>query len=807
MRIAIVVDTFPSLSETFISNKAERLALRGNEVIVFCNKKNDQLFTELFNHKERIKTIVLNKRKILVYSFLRPLNLLLSLINNRDIRQTIHKSFRIFTINKYKPDIIHFEFSGIGIDYLYEIKFLKALKIVSCRGSAEKVKLLIYNERKEKFQQLLNLVDGIHCVSNDIQKTILPYCKDCKKIFINYPSIDSGFFKRQNGSKNGQMLTILSVGRLTFQKGYSTGLLAIHFLKNKGVLFRWIIVGSGPDYEEIMFQINELKLNESVVLLGAKSRSEIKQLMEQADVYLLPSVYEGVANVALEAMSMELPVVSTRSGGMEEVITHRENGLLADVYDHIGLGENLFELLENQHLRILLGKAGRKKVIENFDLSIQTDKFENVYNLLLNNRTVKTGKKIHKNPHEEKAVYYHKSRAEKRNLRIGVIVPQFPSYTETFFINKITGLCERGHEVVVFCNKYNSDPLLEETYGLHKYANLSIVTLDFNESTLRFIRTIFMNPLTILKNIRSSRKNFKSNAYSSLCEYYFRKYACDVYHFGYSGLAIAYLSVLQSLPGKIIVSCRGTAENVKPVTEEGRIEKLRLMFNKVDKIHCVSARMVQTIKQYGATNEKIFVNHSAVNTKLFTRKNEYVTHRHINILSIGRLVFQKGFLIGILALAELKKKFENFTWTIIGEGPEKEQLVFYINSLCLGDHVKLIGKKTREEIIESYNEHDILFSPSVCEGIANVVLEAMAMELPVVSSINGGIEEVITHNMNGVLCDNYDFASMADHLFDLCMNFEKRKQLGKCGRKAVETNFCVKRNIDAFENEYYGLFQ
>src|SRR6266498_1223437 len=494
MRIAIIVDTFPSLSETFISNKAERLALKGNEVIVFCNKKNDLLFAELFNHKEGVKKVVLNKRKILAYSFFHPLSLLWSFINSRDIRQTIHKSFRIFTINKYKPDIIHFEFSGIGIDYLYEIKFLKALKIVSCRGSAEKVKLLIYNERKEKFQQLLNLVDGIHCVSNDIQKTILPYCKDCKKIFINYPSIDSGFFERQDKSKNRQMLTILSVGRLTFQKGYSTGLLAIHSIKDRDIPFKWLIVGSGPDYEEIMFQINELKLNDSVVLLGAKSRREIKQLMEQTDVYLLPSVYEGIANVALEAMSMELPVVSTRSGGMEEIITHRENGLLADVYDHIGLGENLFELLENQHLRILLGKAGRRKVIENFDLSIQIDKFENVYTLLLNNRTVKTGKKIHKNPYEEKAVYYHKSRAEKRNLRIGVIVPQFPSYTETFFINKIIGLCERGHKMIVFCNKYNSDPLLEETYNLDNYPNLKIVALDFNKLSDVFFSTIFLNP-------------------------------------------------------------------------------------------------------------------------------------------------------------------------------------------------------------------------------------------------------------------------------------------------------------------------
>src|SRR2546423_292905 len=123
MRIAIVVDTFPSLSETFISNKVERFSLKGNEVIVFCNKKNDPLFLELFNHNDRVKAVVLKKSKILVHSFLHLVSLLRSLVNSPDIRQTIYRSFRISAINKYKPDIIHFEFSGIGVDYLYEIKF------------------------------------------------------------------------------------------------------------------------------------------------------------------------------------------------------------------------------------------------------------------------------------------------------------------------------------------------------------------------------------------------------------------------------------------------------------------------------------------------------------------------------------------------------------------------------------------------------------------------------------------------------------------------------------------------------------
>jgi len=383
---------------------------------------------------------------------------------------------------------------------------------------------------------------------------------------------------------------------------------------------------------------------------------------------------------------------------------------------------------------------------------------------------------------EQRFIRVSKVHGSSKHLRVGVIVPQFPSYTETFFINKITGLCRRGHDVTVFCNVYNKDNLLKEEYRLNSYPTLKIVVLQFNKLSDAFFKTIFSNPLILLKNLSIRKKKFLNNLYYGLCELYFKKYPCDVYHFGYSGLAVSYLPVLKHLPGKVLVSCLGTAENIKPLTEQGRIEKLKVLFNTVDRIHCVSAKMGETVKQYGADCKKIFINRPAVDVEIFSRSKEYGVHDRLQIISVGRLVFQKGFLTGMLAVAELKKKFENFTWTIIGEGPEKEQLIFHINALGLNDHVQLVGKKLRNEVIKFYEESDILFLPSVSEGLANVILEAMAMELPVVSSINGGIEEVIIDNVNGILVPNYDYHMMGCQLHNLCLDFKKRK-LGATGKK------------------------
>jgi len=807
LRIAIIIETFPSLSETFLSNKVKQLCLRGHKVYVFCNKVNGVLFNELFRNDGNISVISLYKRNIIPYLLGHPRSIVKSLKSGGNFRQNIFRNFRVSHINRVSPDIIHFGFSGVALSYLSDIDKLKGKKVVSCRGTAENVNLLVNKQRQVNLRKLFDKVDAIHCVSEALKRTVYSYCRQPNKFFVNNPAIDTEIFKRNVAYTTHSPFIILSVGRFIFQKGYLVGLLAIKKLKEYNSNFKWIIAGDGPQHDEMIFYIHQMNLKHHVVLVGNKNREEVIDLYKKACVFFLPSVTEGIANVVLEAMSMELPVVSSKCGGMEEVITHGENGLLSDVYDPESFAENLAELFENTELRIALGKAGRKKVSENFDLPKQIDKFESIYNQLLNNYPVNNKNTFHKDCEADKIISHTRYRKEEKKLRIGVIVPQFPSYTETFFINQITGICERGHTVIVFCNVYIQDAQLKEAYHLQNYSNLKIVALDFNKLSDAFFTTIFANPFVLIRNLNFSKKKFLNNLYYDLCKLYFKKSKCDIYHFGYSGLAVSYLPVLRSLPGKIFVSCLGTAENIKPLTEQGRIEKLNILFNTVDKIHCVSEKMSKTVKEYGATCEKIFVNRPAIDINTFSRRKEYAEHKKINILSIGRLVFQKGFLMGILAIAELIKKFKNFQWTIIGDGPEKEQLLFHINALGLNDHVHLTGKKLRDEVIQFYEESDILLLPSVSEGIANVILEAMAMEVPVVSTISGGAEEVISTNVNGILVPNYDYQLMACELYSLCIDFKRRKQIGQEGRKTVESDFALERYIDVFEEEYLKLVE
>lgn len=389
-------------------------------------------------------------------------------------------------------------------------------------------------------------------------------------------------------------------------------------------------------------------------------------------------------------------------------------------------------------------------------------------------------------------------------MRIGIIIPVFPSYTETFFLSQVKGLCERGHDVTVFCSQKNTDPELENNYQLKQYLNLLVVDLNIKTFGLSGIANILLHPVDFFSGWHKEH-SFRKSVYMQLCKVYLKKLHCDIYHFGYTGIAISYLPLLPALKGRTVVSCMGTAENVKPITEPGRIVKMFEVFQAADLIHCVSGHLAGVARQYGAAPQKIFINRPAIDISYFKRKTNYAQHDCIGILSVGRLIFQKGLLNGILVMHSLAKQFPGFKWTIAGDGPGLDELVFHINLFGLNDHIILAGRKTRTEVSELYEHCDIFFLPSISEGIANVVLEAMSMEVPVVAANAGGISEVISSGEDGIVCDVYDHEAMANALYGLCVSYEKRLKMGRNGRKTVEEGYSLERYIDVFEEEYGEL--
>jgi len=167
------------------------------------------------------------------------------------------------------------------------------------------------------------------------------------------------------------------------------------------------------------------------------------------------------------------------------------------------------------------------------------------------------------------------------------------------------------------------------------------------------------------------------------------------------------------------------------------------------------------------------------------------------ILSVGRLVEKKGFQDLLQALLIVKESGEPFQCDIYGDGPLCQPLKDWIEEHGLADEVSLMGDCTQQELISIYQNATLfVLTPVQTEdgdrdGIPNVLLEAMAVGLPVITTAVAGIPELVENDQNGLLFQPHDVQGIASGIFELLRNAEKRRQLGGAGSKKVREQFDV----------------
>lgn len=202
------------------------------------------------------------------------------------------------------------------------------------------------------------------------------------KLFLNYPSIETKRFSFLKKYTFKNEPTIISVGRLHWKKGIDIALLALSKLKQEGFNFTYKIIGNGNEYEKLKFLTTKLNLTENVIFEGFCSSKEVAEKLKNAQLFLLPSYSEGLSNSALEAMCSGIPIVSSKAGGMEEAITHKQNGFLFEIGDSEELYTILKDILNNKFDLEKIRTNASLTVSNKFNLSIQEEKFKTFYQKL-----------------------------------------------------------------------------------------------------------------------------------------------------------------------------------------------------------------------------------------------------------------------------------------------------------------------------------------------------------------------------------------------------------------------------------------
>lgn len=195
---------------------------------------------------------------------------------------------------------------------------------------------------------------------------------------------------RDDFGKNPKI--ILGVGRLIKWKGFEYLIKALPFVLAKFPQAKVVIIGKGPEEENLRILTRRLKLRigKHVFFLGPVTPERLQEIYASCDVVVSPSITipetgekEGQGNVALEARASGTPVVASRSGGLVDTIDGKENGLLFEERDYKELARKIISIFSDEKLRKSLSKNGSKHVRENFSWKKTSSRFCKLYEELI----------------------------------------------------------------------------------------------------------------------------------------------------------------------------------------------------------------------------------------------------------------------------------------------------------------------------------------------------------------------------------------------------------------------------------------
>lgn len=256
---------------------------------------------------------------------------------------------------------------------------------------------------------------------------------------------------------------------------------------------------------------------------------------------------------------------------------------------------------------------------------------------------------------------------------------------------------------------------------------------------------------------------------------------------------------------KLVVSFRGYDLNVYPHQSEGNKANLQRIFKRADQIHFISEDLMQTGIALGADPQKSFVIRRSIwgdlNREIMKQNNQDT----LVILSVGRLVWEKGYVYAMESIALLKKKGYKFQYRIVGDGGDLRMLQFHINRLDIHDRVVFTGELTREGVREELLRADMFLQASVTEALSNALIEASYYGIPIVSSLIGGIPEVVIHGKTGLLSPTCDPQGYAANIARLIENPKLREEMGENAHNRVMEYFSYEKELESWKAVYDGL--
>lgn len=294
---------------------------------------------------------------------------------------------------------------------------------------------------------------------------------------------------------------------------------------------------------------------------------------------------------------------------------------------------------------------------------------------------------------------------------LSVFVNQYDRFSEVFLVQLFTQLAkEKSIEVIslrggqLVTSPGVSVRTIEQPFSFRFLFHLPALLIRLKKINLRIAYRLFV--------IESGR--------------------ADKLYFPFISMVREFEPVIGLSGKKIFTSIRGTDITVTPVHQPEIVSVYKKIAQRIYANHFLSEELQQRTHEYGITFGREKIIYQGVDTEKFLFNGAPLTDK-LRLITVGRLHYIKGLEFLLLACLYLERENIDFQLTIVGEGPERNKLIYLIHYLKLHNKVTLVGKKNHEELRALYREHNVYIHTHLVSGVSNTMLEALASNLRVVT--------------------------------------------------------------------------
>ncbi len=640
-------------------------------------------------------------------------------------------------------------------------------------------------DRKTWFQH----ADHLIAVSGGVKDALIEQGIAPEKIEVLYHGIDLAQYVAPLDSATAKTRlglpadarTVGVVASLIPRKGHRFLLEALKNMEATSGPIHLLLAGEGPLEAELRAQSLEMGLAERVHFLGF--RRDIPEIVCAMDVFVLPSLKEGLSIAVMEAMALEKPVVCSAIAGLPEVVRDGQTGFLVPPGDSLALQNALEKLFADENLRAQIGREARRFLEAHFEQNACLDAMESYFRRIADDSHARAT--VPEKPPVARAFGDSAlARGEKsarfddetdgESLELGseplrivqLIAPSKIAGAERSTVSLCRGLSARGHHVSL----------------LVKYSHVLLDTARDEGVDARSMR--FAGKLNLLAVGRLAR--------------WFRQHKVE--------LVATQLSTA-SLWGTLAARSLGL-----PSVATVRALNSKTCYVFADRIIAVSHAVKAHLVEQGIGADKIRVVYNGVDlSKFVPPANRQAPKVALgwpdDVLIVGvvaHLSEKKGHKWFLEAVAPLCQTFPQLRILFLGEGGEHANLQRQVRALDIENCVMFAGFQS--DVVPWMSAIDALVLPPIAkEGFGRVLVEAGAMKIPVIGSDVGGISEIITPHETGFVVAPGDVAALQSALSALLNDAELREKMGAAGRQRALSEFSQERMVEQTERVYREL--